>query len=236
MTAPPVPTARDIEVWSIPLRQPPRTVDRLRAVLDPHEARRARGDPRYAVAHAATRQILAARLGRPAHTLRRTLGPNGKPRLTGAGARLRWNLSTGDGWALLAVLNPDTGPSGTDVGVDVQRTAPEAAALRLSRRYYPEAEAEQIRRAQGRAGAAGAAYTWMWACKEAYVKAFGSRLTQGLRTCAPPPGSAGLMRGPLGECWIAACPADGTDYRAAVALTGPVPPQPLPRLWAPDAI
>lgn len=228
---------RDVEVWAIPLDQPPDVVDRLRAVLDRDEARRAAGDPAYAVAHAATREILAARLGRAARTLRRELGPHGKPRLAGAGKRLRWNLSTGDGWALLAVLCGEPGPADPAVGVDVQRTVPGAAALRLARRYYPEAEAVLVGAGgaarPGAAGRAGGVHTRLWTCKEAYVKAFGGRLVQGLGVLAPPPGPPARMRGPLGACWVTACPPPAPGHHAALALTGPLPPRPLPRRWHP---
>lgn len=240
-----------VRVWAIALRQPPGTVARLSALLGPDERRRAECDPRYAVAHAAVRQILGAHLGCPAGELRRALGPHGKPRLLGPGADLAWNLSAGDDWALLALVpgaddggadagagcdaDPDTDPAPGPrparpaVGIDVQRLVPGPAALRLARRYYPGPEADLVTSAAGPEGASDV-YTRLWTYKEAYVKAFGGRLMNGLPTQAPPPGPPAPMAGPLGTCWVAACVAPA-GYRAAVAVTGPLPPRTYARTW-----
>ncbi|WNI19426.1 4'-phosphopantetheinyl transferase family protein [Actinacidiphila sp. ITFR-21] len=214
---------RDVEVWAIPLRQPHRVMDALRADLDAEEGRRAAGDPRYGVAHAATRRILADRAGPAARDLRRTAGPHGKPRLTGPGADLDWNLSASGDWALLALL-PAGPPAG--VGVDVQHLVSADAALRLARRYFPAAEARSVAQARSPAEA----YTRLWTYKEAYVKAFGGRLTEGLGVPVPP-GPAGIMDGPLGRCRAGAVPGPAPGLLAAVAVTGDLPPRPLPRMW-----
>ncbi|MDX6355643.1 MAG: 4-phosphopantetheinyl transferase, partial [Streptomyces sp.] len=95
---------RDIELWAIPLNQPPETVSALLGDLDTEERGRAEKDPRYAVAHGAVRDILAARTGCAPGELRRTAGPHGKPGLAGPGAELAWNLSASGDWALLALV------------------------------------------------------------------------------------------------------------------------------------
>lgn len=229
----------EVDVWAISLRQPPEAVAELRAILDPMERRRAAGDPRYTVAHGAVRWILAGRLGAQPGALRRAFGPHGKPRLTGTGAGLGWNLSASGDWALLAVVpQSDGGAEGAAVGIDIQRLVHPDAAPRLARRYFPQAEAEAVRAAAagGTPGtapgtAAGAAYTRLWTCKEAYVKAYGGRLVDGLSVPVPP-GAGGVMSGPLGPCQVAAAPTPAEGYHAAVAVTGPLPPRPRPRLWS----
>lgn len=239
-SGPDAPAFLDVEVWAIPLRQPPDTVMRLADLLDPQECRLAENDLRYAVAHGAARRILAAQLGCAAHELRRTLGPHGKPSLVGVGAGLSWNLSASGDWALLALLpgtgsgsgpGPDTGPPSHDVsvGIDVERLVPPSAALRLARRYYPEPEAQLVHEA-GATGSADDVYTRLWTYKEAYVKAHGGRLMEGLPVRVPA-GPSGLMSGSLGGCWVAEVRAPAAGYRAAVAVTGPLPPRPRPRVW-----
>ncbi|MFC4033186.1 4'-phosphopantetheinyl transferase family protein [Streptomyces polygonati] len=249
MTAPftehPGPAAtgiRDVEVWSIPLLQPPEVIAALLDDLDTEERRRAARNPRYGVAHGAVRRILAARAGCAAAELRRTAGPNGKPGLAGPGADLGWNLSASGDWALLALLptapGPGVSPSRPDtpvaVGVDVQILVPTEAALGLARRYFPAAEARQVESpgADARADSSpGAVYTRLWAYKEAYVKVFGGQLMQGLGVTVPA-GPSGTMDGPLGRCRVAAVPGPAPDYRAAVAVTGESRPRPCPRTWA----
>lgn len=161
-----------VHVWRIPLHTPP-PADLL-AVLDAREARRAAGftEPahrrRYAVAHGATRQILAAYLdARPADLAWR-LGPSGKPELDG----LRVNLSHSGDLALLAVT------AHRDVGVDVERMRADLPIEALAARYFRADEAARV------LAAAGAERIWwfwrIWTRKEACVKAAGARLTQGL--------------------------------------------------------
>jgi 4'-phosphopantetheinyl transferase len=235
-TAQPVGPHHDIEVWAIPLLQPPGTVAALLVDLDPEERRLAERDPRYAVAHGAVRAVLAAHAGCEPGELTRTAGPHGKPRLTGPGAELAWNLSASGDWALLALLlppAPDMLPTGgrtPAVGVDVQLLVPENAATRLARRYYPEAEARLVEGAAGPHTSPAESYTRLWTYKEAYVKAFGGRLVEGLRVPAPT-GGGGPMAGPLGRTFAAALPAPAPGYHAAVALTGDLPPRPHPRTW-----
>jgi 4'-phosphopantetheinyl transferase len=225
----------DVELWAIPLSQPPETVSALLGDLDTEERARAAKDPRYAVAHGAVRTVLAARIGCAPGELRRTTGPHGKPGLAGPGAELAWNLSASGDWALLAVVvPPDPGRSpygsGTPaVGVDVQQLVPAGAVARMARRYYPEAEARLVD-APATDASPAEIYTRLWTYKEAYVKAFGGRLMAGVRTPAPA-GGGGPMDGPLGRCLAVALPAPAPGYHAAVAVTGDLPPRPHPRTW-----
>jgi 4'-phosphopantetheinyl transferase len=220
----------DIEVWAIPLRQPPETVTALLGDLDAEERRRAGRDPRYAVAHGAARAVLAAHAGCAPGELRRTTGPHGKPGLAGPGAELAWSLSASGDWALLAVSRPPAGGGTPAVGVDVQHLVPPGAAARLARRYYPEAEARLVG-SPGADTSPAELYTRLWTYKEAYVKAFGGRLMEGLMVPVPA-GRGGPMDGPLGRCLATAVPGPAPGYHAAVAVTGARPPRPHPRTWA----
>jgi len=126
------------------------------------------------------------------------------------------------------VSSPGTGTPA--VGVDVQHLLPAGSVVRLARRYYPEAEARLVD-TPGPDASPAEICTRLWTYKEAYVKAFGGRLMEGLPVPAPA-GRGGPMDGPLGRCLATAVPDPAPGYRAAVAVTGDLPPRLHPRTWA----
>ncbi|GAA2109617.1 4'-phosphopantetheinyl transferase superfamily protein [Kitasatospora saccharophila] len=217
------------------------------ALLDPEERARAARHPegpqrhRFVTAHAVARLLTAEAAGLPPERIRWRRGPHGRPEPEGLQAELSVNLSTAGPWALFAVRHRDGGEDGERngaIGVDLEPVPTDRAAARLAARYYPEAEsvcdAEE--------------FTLRWTRKEAYTKAHGGRLADGLRTHAGPPGDPSeppgphRMHGPLGPCTVHDLPAP-PGYRAAVARTGTHPfrprlrpyPDPRPRP-EPDAV
>jgi 4'-phosphopantetheinyl transferase len=242
-----------VRVWLVtdewPGAVPDRQLAELEAVLDADERRRAAAcrsaaaRRRFVLAHAAARHIAARWLGAPADGIRWERGPHGKPRLAGRWTGAQLNLSHSGELALVALT------TARPVGVDVQRVLPHLDTGAMARRYFPSREAESVaaepdpvRRAEH--------FARLWARKEALVKAYGGRLTQGLRVPVHDLGTAAL--GPYHpDRPGAGCPAvpDGADgwacghritdlpappgYRAAVALAGAAPYRVRWHTWAP---
>lgn len=214
-------TADEVQVWLVPDERSEQVLADLLGVLDAGERQRAAAyrsaddRRRFVVAHGAVRHIVAARTGAAAAGIRWVRGPHGKPDVAGPGTGVQVNLSHSGDVAMVAVT------ARRRVGVDVQRIVPRLDATAMARRYFPPAEAESVRSAadpQTRA----ALFAYLWARKEALVKAHGGRLTEGLRVPVPagrPP--AGV---PAEDAWSAGyritdLPAP-PGYRAAVALSG----------------
>ncbi|MFF4603846.1 4'-phosphopantetheinyl transferase family protein [Streptomyces sp. NPDC001339] len=166
-----------VHVWRIPLSGPPHMVARLAALLGPEERQRgARALPddrrRFLLAHGAARSVLGGYLGLPPERLRYSHGRWGKPALDGH-PQLCFNLSHSADLALLAVA------ARRPVGIDVERIRP-ADRSRSAGRWFPAAEADFVRAAAGPAQSA-ARYARLWTRKEAWVKAAGNRMVNGLR-------------------------------------------------------
>ncbi|MFD7645505.1 4'-phosphopantetheinyl transferase family protein [Kitasatospora sp. NPDC059795] len=208
-------------VWLIATDTGPEQACALAELLDPDERARAARTPdgphrrRWIAAHAAARRLTAAAAGIPPEHVRWRRGPHGRPEPVGAAEELSVNLSTSGPWALFAVQPRACG----EIGADLEPVPPDPAAARLALRYYPTGELD---------GAADE-FTRRWTRKEAYTKAYGGRLADGLRTQVGPVDGPGPHRidGPLGPCVVHDLPAP-PGYRAAVARTGTRPI--LPRL------
>jgi 4'-phosphopantetheinyl transferase len=113
-----------IQIRVVELAQPPALVARLEELLADDERERASrlaDRPRWIVARAALRIVLAGRSGIAPADVRFVSGPHGKPALPGT--RLRFNLSHSGDRALIAVAD------GVEVGVDVERTARRSTAV-----------------------------------------------------------------------------------------------------------
>jgi len=222
-------TADSVEVWLIPMRQPPTVVAALATVLDRAERQRAdaiapQRRAAFVVAHAATRIILGQRLDTPPERLRWSHGPHGKPELAGDAPEVRFNLSHSGELAALALTQRRA------VGVDVQEIR-RVDARRLAERFFLPAEAQFVAAATDPATRA-ARFTHLWVRKEACVKSVGGRLMQGMAlpvragdgvVCDP------ALPGPLLVRDVAA-PA---GFHAAVALTGAAPFRIARRWWRP---
>ena len=136
------------------------------------EERRARAD-RYGRREEAVRCLAAGALLR--HALRRCGRAERMPLLKGAEGKpyvalpdFYFNLSHGGDFAVIAY-------SDREVGVDVETVEPSEHRLRVSRRFFTDAEQEEIF-AEGEANAA-LRFARVWTAKEAYVKYVGCGLT-----------------------------------------------------------
>ncbi|MFG2692203.1 4'-phosphopantetheinyl transferase family protein [Kitasatospora sp. NPDC048407] len=204
-----------VEVWLIATDTTPERARALMELLDPDERDRAARTPdgphrhRWIAAHAAARRLTAAAAGVPPERVRWRRGPHGRPEPMGLEKELSVDLSTAGPWALFAVQQRADGDG--DIGTDLEPVPAEQAAARLARRYYPPSET----------GGGAAEFALRWTRKEAYTKAYGGRLADGLRTWVGPTGGPGPYRidGPLGPCAVHDLPAP-SGYRAAVARTG----------------
>lgn len=221
-----------VRIWLVRTRlSEPAEVARLAAVLDDEERRRAAAmsDPDsgrcFVVAHAAARQVVGACLGVPAHELRWSYGPHGKPE-PAEGHGVQMNLSHSAGFAMVAVTE------GRRVGVDLQRLDTGVTSARMARRWYPPEEASFIAGLTDQAERA-AHFARLWVRKEACVKAEGGRLVAGLGLRVQGPAPV-VVAGPDGPLLVHDLPApDG--FAAAVALAGTGGFQVIQRQWRPGS-
>lgn len=234
-------TASDaVVVWLVRTDPPVSVVAGLAALLDAGERdRAARLDPvtsrRFTVSHGVLRLIVGRCLNTAPEQIRWTRGRYGKPAL--ADGRTGWevNISYADDLTAVAVSR------GRAVGVDIQRVLPRLDPVAMSLRYFPPAESRFV---TGTADPAERSdrFTRLWARKEAYVKAGGGRLADGLRLSVHRPKDAtGRLRSGL----VVPGPNGGTPvrvrdlpvppgFRAAVALLGPRPFACVVRWWPHD--
>lgn len=117
-------------------------------------------------AHAALQQILHHYLPNQPLPFEFTRNENGKPRLqTGT---LQFNLSHSHDVALIAVTKS------RQVGIDVQKIKAETTAVSLAQRFFSPREASEIIALPDTEKLS--AFFKMWARKEAFIKAKGTRL------------------------------------------------------------
>lgn len=102
-------------------------------------------------------------------------GEHGKPRFPAPFDTLGFNWSHSGDVALLAVGH---GPSGFELGVDVETVRPRARALELSRRFFAPAETEALEALPDNRRLAR--FLDLWTAKEAVLKAHGGGLSYGL--------------------------------------------------------
>ena len=129
----------------------------------------------YAAAHALLRHLLSQMCERPAYEWQFATSENGKPELAGTeGPRdLRFNLSHTRGMVLACAA------FGVEVGADVEAVGPDRLHLHIADRFFAPAEADWLR-AGGNASIVGERFAVLWTLKEAFLKAFGTGLSQPL--------------------------------------------------------
>ena len=221
--------ARDVHVWRVRLEAA--RASELWALLSREEQERAsrfrfaENRHSYVVAHGMLRTILARYTGAPAHALTFSAAEYGKPALQPAPAleMLDFNLSHSGDYALLAVSR------GGAVGVDIERWNAEIEHLALAEHFFSPAERDALRSLAEAKDATVAGFFAAWSRKEAYLKARGDGITNGLhhfdvsllpgeharliddRTDASAPGR-----------WVMVDLAPGPGYSAALVATAPV--------------
>ena len=216
-----------VHVWSAGLDLAAEAESSLAVLLNAEEFARARRfhferDRRHFTAARGLLRLLVGRyLGADPAAVRFGYGPRGKPFVTSpGGTALRFNLSHSHGRALFAFA------SGREVGIDLE------AGARLGddwpglvRRVFSARERGELFSLP--AGRQRAAFLNGWTRKEAFLKATGLGLVDGLQSievtldpsCAPVLLAAGETTGPLGR-WTIHDLRRGEDYAAALVVEG----------------
>jgi 4'-phosphopantetheinyl transferase len=154
---------RTVEVWQAALAQPPELVGKLQSMLSDDERERASrlaAAPRWVVARAALRIVLAGHLGLHPRDVEFAVGPHGKPELDGSA--LRFNLSHSGDLALIALAE------NVEVGIDVERTSRRSKAVERTLTAGERATLDETDRHTG--------LLRIWCRKEALAKALGGGL------------------------------------------------------------
>ena len=179
---PPALSTNVTHVWRIPLHQS-EAVDAHEAVLSNDEQERVRRfffphhGRRYAIAHSALRQILAAYDNVDPRALQFSTGEHGKPEFVVGGVinpqELHFNLSHSGDLALLAVARHGA------VGVDVERWRTNVQHLEIAERFFSPYERDALR-GLSTEDAILRGFFSTWSRKEAYLKATGHGIARGL--------------------------------------------------------
>jgi 4'-phosphopantetheinyl transferase len=216
-----------IDVWMVPLRQPPSTLDRCRRCLSADELDRAgrfavaSARDRFLAARGALRMVLGAYLGVDAHKLRFVYGPYGKPSLAPELRRgaVHFNLSHSGELALIAVT------TGRDLGIDVERVHAAPDFVSVVNHFFSPQERERLLNLPGRERVA--AFFRFWTRKEAVLKGLGRGIASpldGLDVSSPsalPTPPSGLAVGrESGSRWLVFDFEPLPGYQAAVAVRG----------------
>ena len=229
-----------IDVWTIDLGHDLRqgaTLDRWRALIDAEEKARAdrfifpQHRSRFILAHAATRSILAAYIGRSARDLRFEKNAYGKPILIVASSQsaVSFNLTHSHDLALCAVAIDG------EIGVDVEWRR-DLAQHDLAQRFFAPSESSALQQLEETRRHAG--FFACWTRKEAYIKAKGLGLSLPLDrfVVETDPDKPAVLQASdyapedVGSFRLWDVPvADG--YRAALAYRGAAAGPPVVRAW-----
>jgi len=203
-------------------------LERYRALLDEAERTRAARfirdlhRDRFIIGRARLRMLLGRYLSQPPESVAFTYGAQGKPSLTLAPnpGPFSFNLSHSGGAAICAIAGFDR------VGVDMEATKESRDLLPIARRFFSEAERDQLL-ALPKVQQCPAFYL-CWASKEALLKAWGTGLLTPLEkfTVLVGPGKARINRIDLPE-WAQTpwrvYPVDAPPgFAAALATPGTV--------------
>ncbi|MFF2328580.1 MULTISPECIES: 4'-phosphopantetheinyl transferase family protein [unclassified Streptomyces] len=218
-----------VEIWTIELNPAGIDAREFTELLSDTERNRwnhiadQRDRRRYAVAHGATRLILADRLDVPPRSLTWRRGSHGKPHLVGFSDCVHTSLTHSGELALLAV-------AGREVGVDAERMAARWSTAPPAR-LFPAAEAAAVAAAPPAERAA--MFVRLLTRKEACVKAGGGALLpHGIRLSTAG-GSPLVVTSPFQERWCVRDVPVAEGYGASVALTGPEDFEVRLRHWSP---
>lgn len=201
-----VPAADEVHVWLVPVA----CADAVAPALDQAERERAarfRSEAArrlYITAHGGLRLVLGRYLGVSPSSLRFGMSDTGKPCLAGGVTpTMAFNLSHSGTLAAVAAAR------GREVGVDVEHGRPVRAEAGVARRVMTPDELARYHALDG--DAARDFLLWVWARKEALLKASGEGVRRSLAElpCEP---------GPDDRWTVVDLPVPG--YAAAVAAEG----------------
>jgi 4'-phosphopantetheinyl transferase len=211
----------EVHVWRVALQTWPREGDSL---LSPDERARSerliRDQDRrgFVVARCTLRRLLGAYLQADARTLCFHYGPYGKPELSPP-AGLQFSLAHSGDVALIALAQ------GHPLGIDVERLDDRRDGLAIASRFFSPAEAAALasQPEEGR----GPAFFTAWVRKEAFLKATGRGLSDGLSgfevSIPPEPARLVAVAGDPTEAerWsVLDVEPPGAGYTAALAVEG----------------
>ena len=163
------------------------------------------------------RRHLALLLNTSAAALQLGAGKKGKPTLVGPAEQISFNLSHSGDYAVLAFHRSHP------VGVDIEHITPTRDPLRLSRRFFSREESDALA-ALSPENQLDAFYQ-LWTLKEAYIKARGDSIFDGLQAPRFKPGALGhrldarldWSGAPAGEAWQFWIDTPVPGYQLAVA-------------------
>jgi 4'-phosphopantetheinyl transferase len=169
--APPL-SAAEVHVWQASLDLDEGSIDRLEALLDLDERRRAerfhfpKDRSHYIAGRGRLRLLLGEYAGVGPAGIRFWYDTHGKPTLAGQSgeAGLRFNVAHSDGLVLYAVARD------REVGVDVERVRP-LNWRELAERYFAPNEVAELNTVEP--SVQERAFFTCWTRKEAYIKALG---------------------------------------------------------------
>jgi 4'-phosphopantetheinyl transferase len=162
---------REVHVWIVRLEAGEPEFRTMYAWLAPDEAARAerfkfaKHRRAYALGRAALRALLGGYLGVSPSDIQFSYGTKGKPSLTDAACKLRFNASNSGELAVVALTE------GCELGVDVEHIRPVPDIEKIAERFFAAAEVAELmalpetERCQG--------FFNCWTRKEAYIKAVG---------------------------------------------------------------
>lgn len=171
----------------------------------------------FVAARGILRSLLGQYLHLPPSQLCFSYGTNGKPALVrGAGmSDLRFNLSHSDGLSLYAIALD------TEVGVDLERIRPTLADERVAETFFTARELASLHALRPEMRAT--AFFNSWTAKEAYLKATGAGIGDGLgafEVSLSPDGMVSHLAGMPPECSLHML-IPGNQFAAALVVQGP---------------
>lgn len=177
-------TDREVHVWNAHLDPPNAQTEQLTRVLSEDERNRAgrfhfdKDRARFIYARSVLRVLLGRYLNVPPADVSFRYGRTGKPELSSAfhDTNLQFNLSHSHGQLLFAIARHCA------IGVDIEMIRPETDIERIAERFFSFAETEQLRALTGLGKRAG--FFNGWTRKEAYLKARGEGIGEGLNQFA----------------------------------------------------
>jgi len=165
---------KEVHSWCVSLDVPPETSAGLYATLTSDERNRSarlrfeRDRRRFVVAHGVLRELLGRYLGIPPGSVRFVYNAFGKPALSPALGRLKFNLSHSADLALIAIA------ADAEIGVDLEFIREQSDWAEIARCFFSAAERDRLNRLPSHLYPQ--AFFSCWTKKEAYVKARGEGL------------------------------------------------------------
>lgn len=183
---------RGVDLWIVPLDQPPVREARLIASCSAGEHERAARMPiarrrrDFLVGRGIVRSVLAAYLGISPGRVQIAVGAHSKPFVDGREAPA-FNVSHSHGLVVVAVT------AGFDVGIDVERVDPSLDVVAIARWFLAPEELAHLSSLGDTARST--AFLRLWTRKEARAKASGAGFSAGLSELS------GLLSGSASPCW-----------------------------------